>query len=252
MKTFDYRPDQRTIVNLRDVVDFRGIKASDSGSSAGAFTHTHDLPTTGDIVNTDIEYYLERADRVVASTDGTLQLVSGEAGFARQLPNKNENTLNLFEVNMNGYGISDSDASVKTLKYKRFRMQDIARLEERIDGLEETTALSFLEAQTENLLITDSGGTARTKSGFLVDNFNDRGLSDAQDPDYRASVDPSTNTLNPHVSTQNIPLVYDSGKSTNTILKGDNVYLTHTETDAIVQTQISGTENIEGNICSNK
>ena len=59
---------------------------------------------------------------------------------------------------MNGYGISDSDASVKTLKYKRFRMQDIARLEERIDGLEETTALSFLEAQTENLLITDSGG----------------------------------------------------------------------------------------------
>ena len=240
----DYRPDQRTIVNLRDVVDFRGIKASDSGSSAGAFTHTHDLPTTGDIVNTDIEYYLPRADRVVASTDGTLQLVSGQAGFARQLPPVPENTLNLFEVNMNGYGISDSDASVKTLKYKRFRMQDIARLEERIDGLEETTALSFLEAQTENLLITDSGGTARTKSGFLVDNFNDRGLSDAQDPDYRASVDPSTNTLHPHVSTQNIPLVYDSGKSTNTILKGDNVYLTHTETDAIVQTQISGTENI--------
>ena len=77
----DYRPDQRTIVNLRDVVDFRGIKASDSGSSAGAFTHTHDLPTTGDIVNTDIEYYLPRADRVVANIDGTLQLVSGEAGL---------------------------------------------------------------------------------------------------------------------------------------------------------------------------
>ena len=128
---------------------------------------------------------------------------------------------------MNGYGISDSDASVKALKYKRFRMQDIARLEERIDGLEETTSLSFLETQTENLLITDSGGTARTKSGFLVDNFNDRGLSDAQDPDYRASVDPSTNTLHPHVSTQNIPLVYDSSKSTNTILKGDNVFDTY-------------------------
>ena len=240
----DYRPDQRTIVNLRDVVDFRGIKASDSGSSAGAFTHTHDLPSTGDIVNTDVEYYLPRADRIVANVDGSLQLISGQAGFARQLPPIPENTLNLFELSLNGYGISDSDASLKTLKFKRFRMQDIARLEERVDDLEETTALSFLEAQTENLLITDSAGTARTKSGFLVDNFNDRGFSDAQDPDYRASVDPSTNTLHPHVSTQNIPLVYDSSKSTNTILKGDNVYLTHTDSSAIIQNLISGTENV--------
>lgn len=240
----DYRPDQRTIVNLRDVVDFRGIKASDSGSSEGAFTHTHDLPSTGDIVNTDIEYYLPRADRIVANIDGSLQLISGQPGFSRQLPPVPENTLNLFNLNLNGYGISDSDASLKTLKFKRFRMQDIARLEERVDGLEETTALSFLEQATEQLLITDSGGTARTKSGFLVDNFNDRGLSDAQDPDYRASVDPSTSTLHPHVSVQNIPLIYDSSKSTNTILKGDNVYLSHTEDSAITQTLISGTENI--------
>ena len=240
----DYRPDQRTIVNLRDVVDFRGIKASDSASSVGAFTHTHDLPSTGDIVNTDIEYYLPRADRIVANIDGSLQLISGQPGFSRQLPPVPENTLNLFNLNLNGYGISDSDASLKTLKFKRFRMQDIARLEERVDGLEETTALSFLEQATEQLLITDSGGTARTKSGFLVDNFNDRGLSDAQDPDYRASVDPSTSTLHPHVSVQNIPLIYDSSKSTNTILKGDNVYLSHTEDSAITQTLISGTENI--------
>ena len=86
---------------------------------------------------------------------GSLQLISGQAGFARQLPPIPENTLNLFELSLNGYGISDSDASLKTLKFKRFRMQDIARLEERVDDLEETTALSFLEAQTENLLITD-------------------------------------------------------------------------------------------------
>ena len=240
----DYRPNQRTIINLRDVVDFRGIKASDSGTAVGDFSVFHDLPSTGDIVNADIEYYLPRADRVVANINGSLQLISGQPGFSRQLPPVPENTLNLFNLSLNGYGISDSDASIKTLKFKRFRMQDIARLEERVDGLEETTALSFLETQTENLLITDSGGSARTKAGFLVDNFNDRGLSDAQDPDYRASVDPSTNTLHPHVSVQNIPLIYDSSKSTNTILKGDNVYLTHTEDSAIAQTLISGTENV--------
>ena len=123
-------------------------------------------------------------------------------------------------------------------------MEDIARLEERIDDLEETTALTFLEQQTETLLITDSSGTARTKTGFLVDNFKDRAFSDTQDPDYRASINPATKTLHPHVSVFNTPLKYDSAKSSNTILKGDNVYLHYSHDSAIANRLISGVENV--------
>ena len=39
-------------------------------------------------------------------------------------------------------------------------------------------------------------------------------------------------------------MIYDSAKSTNTIIKGDNIYLHYTETEAISQQQISGVENI--------
>ena len=260
----------RESLNLRDVLDFRSVRDSGGlifGDSANArsnaptkegstgggaidfgFDRTgsliHELPSNGDIVTVDAEYYLPRSDKIVANQDGTIKLESGEPGFSRQLPPTPENTLNLFELNLNGYGISDSDLSTRVMKAKRFRMEDIARLEERIDDLEETTALTFLEQQTETLLITDSSGTARTKTGFLVDNFKDRAFSDTQDPDYRASINPVTKTLHPHVSVFNIPLKYDSAKSSNTILKGDNVYLHYDHVSAIENQLISGTENV--------
>ena len=232
----------RESLNLRDVLDFRSVR--DSGASTGSFGTIHELPSNGDIVTVDAEYYLPRSDKIVANQDGTLKLESGQPGFSRQLPPTPENTLNLFELNLNGYGITDSDLSTRVLKAKRFRMEDIARLEERIDDLEETTALTFLEQQTETLLITDSSGTARTKTGFLVDNFKDRAFSDTQDPDYRASINPATKTLHPHVSVFNTPLKYDSAKSSNTILKGDNVYLHYSHDSAIANRLISGVENV--------
>ena len=232
----------RESLNLRDALDFRSVR--DSGASTGSFGTIHELPSNGDIVTVDAEYYLPRSDKIVANQDGTLKLESGQPGFSRQLPPTPENTLSLFELNLNGYGITDSDLSTRVMKAKRFRMEDIARLEERIDDLEETTALTFLEQQTETLLITDSSGTARTKTGFLVDNFKDRAFSDTQDPDYRASINPATKTLHPHVSVFNTPLKYDSAKSSNTILKGDNVYLHYSHDSAIANRLISGVENV--------
>ena len=56
-------------------------------------------------------------------------------------------------------------------EHKRYRMKDIAALEDRISNLEFYTTLSLLEAKTESLQIQDSSGRNRFKSGFLVDNF---------------------------------------------------------------------------------
>ena len=67
----------------------------------------------------DAEYYLPRSDKIVANQDGTLKLESGQNGFSRQLPPTPENTLNLFELNLNGYGITDSDLSTRVMKAKK-------------------------------------------------------------------------------------------------------------------------------------
>ena len=44
------------------------------------------------------------------------------------------------------------------MKYKRYRMQDIGDLEQRIKNLEYYTSLSMLETQTQNLFVPDADG----------------------------------------------------------------------------------------------
>ena len=240
-------------VNLRDVIDFRnGVNAS------GVFTDTTatEIPTNGDIFQADVEYYLPRADKVVVTNQGEVKNIMGEAGFGSMVPATPENTLALFQLQHNAYGLNDSDVVVVPFKAKRFTMGDISRLEDRIDKIEEATSLSLLELDTASLLVLDSDGNPRTKSGFFVDNFSSRSFSDADNVEYRAAIDPSRGFLSVPTLEDDVILAYDSSKSTNTIMKGDTVYLNYTDSATITQTLVTGTENVnpfavitgEGNI----
>jgi hypothetical protein len=245
----------RTSVNLRDVIDFRSSVDSD-GTFTGSGAALNEVPTNGDVFQGDIEYYLPRADKIVVTTQGVVKNIQGENGFASQIPSTPENTLSLFELEHNAYGLNDSDTVVTPVEAKRFTMSDISNLEKRIDKLEEVTSLSLLEVDTSALLVLDSAGNPRTKSGFFVDNFADRSFSDAQNSEYRAAIDPSRGILQPQTFEENVTLRYDSAASSNTILKGDTVFLNYTHKEAITQTKVSGVENVnpfavitgEGNI----
>ena len=267
----DFQISGRKSINLREVIDLRSIRDSDgvgirhqylvqdsSGSDsdgyanpitgntgvASSYTKKVEIPVAGQTITADIEYYLPRADKIVVNNEAEFSVVSGKDGFALQQPPTPENNLLLFNLAINGYGVNDSDLTLGVSQYKRFRMQDIARIEKRLDDLAETTALTLLEQATDARLILDSDGVSRTKLGILADNFKDRLLSDHEDPMYRASINPTTNTLHPAFSNNQVPLIYDSAKSTNTIIKGDNIYLHYTEDSAISQRMISGVENV--------
>ena len=267
----DFQISGRKSVNLREVIDLRSIRDSDgvgirhqylvqdsNGSDsdgyanpitgntgvASSYTKKVEIPVAGQTITADIEYYLPRADKIVVNNEAEFSVVSGKDGFALQQPPTPENNLLLFNLAINGYGLNDSDLTLGVSQYKRFRMQDIARIERRLDNLAETTALSLLEQSADARLILDSNGVSRSKLGILADNFKNRLLSDHEDPMYRASINPTTNTLHPAFSNNQVPLIYDSAKSTNTIIKGDNIYLHYTEDSAISQRMISGVENV--------
>ena len=233
----------RSSVNLRDVIDFRSSVDSD-GTFTGAGAVVNELPTNGDIFQADVTYYQPRRDKIVIATDGTVKNITGEAGFDAQFPDTPENTLGLFLLEHNAYGLHDSDVSMTPLEAKRFTMADINNLEKRVDRLEEVTSLSLLEVDTSALLVLDSAGNPRSKSGFFVDNFADRSFTDTENEENRSAIDPSRGILSCATDDNNITLVYDSDKSSNTILKGDNIYLNYTESVAISQTTISGVENV--------
>ena len=264
----DFQISGRKSINLREVIDLRSVRDSDGvgirhqylspdsngsdsaggvavlGVVGGTYDKKVEIPVAGQTITADIEYYLPRADKITINNEAEFSVVSGKDGFALQQPPTPENNLLLFNLGINGYGLNDSDLTLGVSQYKRFRMQDIARLERRLDNLAETTALSLLEQSADARLILDSDGVSRTKLGILADNFKNRLLSDHEDPMYRASINPTTNTLHPAFSNNQIPLIYDSAKSTNTIVKGDNIYLHYTEDSAISQRMISGVENV--------
>ena len=82
------------------------------------------------------------------------------------------------------------------LKHKRYRMEDIRKLETRIKNLEYYSSLTLLETATANLFVPDEDGLNKFKSGFFVDNFND---FLAQDDVFKInnSIDRKYNELRP-------------------------------------------------------
>lgn len=232
------------IVELRDVLDFRPVTnyAQTNFSGNGAIVNL--LPAPTDLINADITYYLPRNDKLVIGETGAIELIPGVASLTPQFPETPSNSIELYKVFLNANTINNEDLSTRMVDNKRFTMRDIAKLEKRVDRLEEYATLSLLELDTSSVAVYDSAGLARTKAGFLADNFNDHFYSDTRAADYRASIDPIAKVVRPSIWQDNIRLIYDSNLSSGVILKGDNIFLDYTETTMITQSMVSQTENV--------
>ena len=226
-------------INLRSFLDFRSVMDTDSDfATPGNGARVNELPQVNDTTQADITYYLNRAYILYIDKEGALQLVSNRDDFRPAPPKIPTNVLPLFNVFLNANTLNDSDCGIEKIDHRRYTMKDIARLEDRLDNLEEVAALNLLEMDTKNFKVLDSAGLDRTKSGFFVDNFSTQQFS-LLGGDYRASIDPQLNQLFPSFCEENIRLIYDSAASTNMIRRGDNVYLKHTSTPYISQTKAS-------------
>jgi hypothetical protein len=246
-----YRLTNGTLVSLRDVLDFRPRIGDKGLGYDSATSKVNLLPKNTDIVRLDANYYLPRYDKLVLSQTNDLQIIQGTPALTPTYPETPENTLELYKIRLNANTINDSDLSLTPIENKRYTMSDIGRLEKRIDRLEEYTTLSLLELETSTFAVYDSAGIDRTKAGFLADGFSDHYFSFTPSKggdDYRASIDPSSKLLRPTFVERNIRLIYDSALSTNTILKGDNVYIDYVDSAYISQDVVSalpdGIENI--------
>jgi len=228
-----YRFSNGKVINLRDYADFRPVMDS-GGEFVGTAARVIEQPQNGTLVTADAEYYLNRASKLVVDREGVIRLINGIPSFNPAIPEKPDQTLALYDLILRGNTDDDSDVTVTKIEHKRFTMKDIAQLEKRLANLEEVTSLSLLEVDTKHLQVLDSAGNNRTKSGFIVDNFADHSKSHTLGG-YRAAIDPLQQELRPSFKEDNIRLIYDSASSTNTIKKGDNVYIAYDETPYINQ-----------------
>lgn len=264
-----YNQNDGQVIPLRDVVDFRPV-ATKTGSLLGGIGHGYDsdggggtgiinlLPSNTETFTGDISYYMPRRDRLVAIAQSTrknnagyqvgrIDVLSGVSDLSPEQPAVPTNAMLIMNVDLNPYTLNESDLSTAIIPNKRFTMSDIAGLEQRIDNLQELTTLSLLELNTSSLAVFDSSGNARTKAGFLVDNFKDYAFSAIDRNEYRAVIDDLQGLLTPEQHARNVRLLFDSADAaTTTTLKGDIVILPITSHEAFVDQDLA-TETINVN-----
>ena len=191
------------VENVRSPFEFLGRTFSGTENSA------NNILASDESINLSFSYYLSRIDRIYLDTTGKFSVVQGTPSDSPELPSSLDNALEIANVVLSPYLCDIKDVTITSLNYKRYRMQDIHSLENRIKNLEFYTTLSLLESKTENLKILDSNGLDRFKSGFFVDNFTTTQLQ-SKSGGIKNSIDSKNGDLRPSHYTTEIDLILGS------------------------------------------
>ena len=186
--------------NSRSPFEFLGRDFSNNSANV------RNILASDESINLDYSFYLPRIDKIFLSKTGELQLASGAPEELPQQPNQIEGSLEIATIYLPAYLCNPEDSDIQLASHKRYRMEDIKNLEDRISNLEYYTSLTLLENHTSNLFIPDSSGLNRFKSGFFVDNFSNT-ISQLKNTIVKNSIDLDTGELRPCPYTTALDLV---------------------------------------------
>jgi hypothetical protein len=221
-----------TVIDLRNYLDLRPDK-----SSAGAFTNIMPLPRSGTAFLGKIDYWLPRADKLIATKSGEIQMLLGQQSRDPQLKPTPENSMELYQVLMNANTADADDLQTRAIEHKHYTMADIGKLENKIDDLRTYTELNIAELRAFHTPSLDSAGEERADAGLSLDLGDDQTGSDTENGDYAASIDPENQLIRPKANEDNIRLICEPnygtvnptipGTDPGILKKGDNVYLSY-------------------------
>jgi len=185
----------------RSPLEFLGRSFNTTGNSVP------NILASNETIFLDYAYYQGRIDRLYLHKDGKLQMKFGNPADdpKRSQPESPANAIELATIEYPPFLHNVEQASIKFLRYKRYQMKDIKKLEERIKNLEYYTTLSILETNTANQFVPDANGLNRFKSGFFVDNFTSFSTQDIR-LGRNNSIDQANKILRPKHSTNSFAL----------------------------------------------
>ncbi|MBI51728.1 MAG: hypothetical protein CL779_00725, partial [Chloroflexi bacterium] len=154
------------------------------------------MPIPNTRFKSNITYYMARYDSLFLEKNGALTLVKGVSSNSPQPPADLSTGIRLYDLYLPPYTFAADTINVKKFNYKRYRMKDIAKIERRVDRIEELVTLSILEQSALNMSVRDAvTGLDRFKNGIVADNFRDHSKGAVGDQQYRNSIDPKTTHL---------------------------------------------------------
>ena len=180
---------------LTDSVDFRLTADADNAATLNTTKLTFGdtgCPPPDTLVEGKITYYLPRIDSFFVNSEGLITDVTGVSSLNPSPPPNNSvnNAIKIADVFLTPYVFDKKEISIKRYEYPNYTKNDIKKLENRIDNLEEFVTLSLLEKDAAALSIVDNNGFERTKTGLVVENFNTRNrtfLGDMAHPSYKCA-----------------------------------------------------------------
>ena len=212
----------------RSPFDFESRNFDTAGGNASQ------VLASGESITFDFSYYLGRIDKLTLDREGNFNLVLGEPSETPITPQISPEVLDVADIIVAPYLYnvqSPEEVQIIITDNKRYTMSDLRDIEDRVGYLEYYTTLSLLETATESLLIEDSNGLNRFKSGFFVDNFDDTNLVDLANPLFNAKIGDGNLEAVPHNSRVDLSFV----SSDDTITKSELV-MTNTESTNVVRT----------------
>ena len=257
---------------LRDSVDFRPARTNATTTFSFKYNNEADrygvfIPTDLSTFTTNYTYYLGRKDKLILTKDRSFKIIEGSPSVNPLMPTEPDGSLviaNLTHRPYTGYIPTEApsgtvgDLSIDKVKHKRYTMQDIAGLENRINNIEYYTSLNLLEQKATSLQISDAYGLNRFKNGILVDDFSSFATGDTYSNDFNSTINRRDRVMTASQVVQNFPLkalatAYNMGKidpsislgySINT--DGDTNYFTlpYTTANVISQKFASRTVNV--------
>jgi hypothetical protein len=241
--------------DLRNHIDFR--PRLNPYSRFMATTERFETPRDGDAVQYDVTFYNNRIDHLAVGYDPhtfspEIRLNTGVEALQPTEPDPKNNELILYKVALNGNTLSVKDLEATRVRHRRYRMIDIDKINSRVDTLEETVSLSFLEQEAVNLVELNSSGEIRSKTGFFVDDFkggfnltasgffpewiaDDAAVTQSLVP---VSEDTVKFSVQPKVTTETINMLFDSDDQftnrssytkSDVVRKGDLILLDYRE-----------------------
>ena len=199
-------------INLRDAMDFRPLKAV-AGSitpgkefTTGAGAVLTPMPKPDSNVIADIDYYLPRVDKIILDRGGDYSTITGTPAEYPQAPNDISDSMTVATLELGAYMSNIDEQQVYPYKHKRYTMNDIGKLDKRIQTLEYYTSLNFLENQAATEYMADGNNGQRFKNGIFVDSFKGHQNAFTAHPDYQISIDKETGSIRPHTNVQNVAL----------------------------------------------
>ena len=164
---------------------------------------------------------MPRKDRLVVEKNG-FAVIEGVPSVNPSLPEKPDDSMQLATIDVPVYpsldaktarydGRPDLGVKIKATQQKRYTMQDIKVIDERVQNLEYYTSLNMLEKMSSDQTLpgrTDPTQN-RFKNGFLVDNFSSITTGNPLNDEFKAGYDQSRNLLTSKFETYLIQSVSD-------------------------------------------